>query len=471
LDRPIAAPERPVEHDEDATHPAKRKRVETHHLAWAVLGTFFGIFCTLCLTTSFGVYYFMFQSNVRMTAVVEVARGTVGIVGADLSQRFEFDRAVVTRDDTVLTDAQSQSQVVFQDSQQPGRVVAAVTLKNDSGLVVRQITQPRFDWSRSVYRIVLDGVRGEFDVFVSDSSVGGQQQTDITLNLPHETRVVLNESGNYTVTIGEEQIQVRSRRGAALLVPPERAGGRTVIAGQTGIFNVRTDSVAMTANYEELIANNIFSLPPAEVSELEAGTANAFDLWNCTDRTYTEVPGYLEWSVFQGRLSLHVQRLETSAPGQTGCIQPMGYSAQSGRTVANYDYLSLRASFLVETHSLDACGVEGSECPVMLRLDYIDAEGDDHRWYQGFYAKNNPLTEYPLRCNSPGCEEHKRVNTGTWYTYESGNLFSLFPVDRQPKSILNVQFYSSGHEYDVYMSEISLTAAPAQARNDGAASP
>ncbi len=469
MDHPVAIPERPVEH-QDATTPEKRKRVETHHLAWAVLGTFFGIFCTLCLTTSFGVYYFMFQSDVSMTAVVQVARGTVGIVSADLSQRFEFDQAAITRDDTVLTDGQSQSQLVLLDSQQSDQVIAALTLKNDTELVVRRITQPRFDWSRSMYRIELDGVRGEFDVFVPDSFQSGQQ-VELRLNLPHETGVVVTEAGSYMVTITDDQIQLQSRQGVAQLVPPGRGDGRSVVAGQTGIFDTRTDSVAMSANYEELIANNIFSLPPAEISQLATGTATAFELWNCTDRTYTDIPGFLEWRVFQGRLALHVVRSGTSAPGQTGCIQPLGASAQSGRIVSGYDYLSLRASLLIESHSLDTCGVEGSECPVMLRVDYIDAEDEDHRWYQGFYVQANTQVDYPLRCNSPGCEEHKRINNGTWYTYESGNLFSLFPADRQPASVLNVQFYASGHEYDVYISEISMIAAPAQARNSGNPNP
>ncbi len=55
-------------------------------------------------------------------------------------------------------------------------------------------------------------------------------------------------------------------------------------------------------------------------------------------------------------------------------------------------------------------------------------------------------------------QEHDRINEKSWFTYESGNLFALLGPSQVPRSILNVQFYASGHQYDVSLGEISLLA-------------
>jgi hypothetical protein len=43
-----------------------------------------------------------------------------------------------------------------------------------------------------------------------------------------------------------------------------------------------------------------------------------------------------------------------------------------------------------------------------------------------------------------------------WYTYDSGNWFNLLPPGKRPVAISNVQFYASGHQYDVYVGEVAL---------------
>lgn len=93
----------------------------------------------------------------------------------------------------------------------------------------------------------------------------------------------------------------------------------------------------------------------------------------------------------------------------------------------------------------------------MLRMDY--RHGDRvYQWFHGFYAV--PLLAeqgYPLRCSSCA-QDHEAINEKAWYTYDSGNLISVFPPDQRPDSIVGIWFYASGHQYDVYVSEVSLLA-------------
>lgn len=441
----------------------KRRSEETRQIAWFVLVTAFVIFCTLCVTSSFGVYYFLFQSNTTASASVKVSnRGTVGLVSADFRERFEFDSEFLSRGDTVLTDPQSQAVVSFRNTAPPnsggrGQVFASITLKNDSELVVNRMTQPRFDWSGRSYEVLVEGKRGEFDIFVPDNI---QRRVDMMFLLPHNTAAHIGEPGRYTLHMTDTAVRLETRHGQAALLPPDRANNRLVTAGQVGIYDVEQSAVFITAGYRELIENSAFFEFP-ESEETAEMSLPAIEAWNCADRADQNPPGDFRWEIFEGRPTFHFIRGDgAESHGETTCIQPFGPSAQVGRPVADYDYLALRATFYIRSHSLNLCGTQGSECPLMLRIDYVDTNGAPHRWYQGFYAKLEGAGDYPPQCVS--ClQEHKRVNANAWYTYESGNLFTLLPQDRKPASILNVRFYASGHEYDVYVSEMSLLAGPA----------
>jgi hypothetical protein len=143
--------------------------------------------------------------------------------------------------------------------------------------------------------------------------------------------------------------------------------------------------------------------------------------------------------------------------GETRCLQSLG-TGMGGLDVSGYNSVSIRATFRIESQTLSACGIDGSECPLMLRMDYIPAGGGDAvSWFHGFYAFVDPNRLFPQSCLSCN-EQHERVTPDTWYTYESHNLFEIFAPEAQPKSILNLRFYASGHQYDVYVNEVMLLA-------------
>jgi hypothetical protein len=129
-----------------------------------------------------------------------------------------------------------------------------------------------------------------------------------------------------------------------------------------------------------------------------------------------------------------------------------------------YDFLALRATFYVDFQSLAGCGTRGSECPLMLRMDYIDVEGEARQWFHGFYAREEG--DYPVRCSTCS-QDHDQLNEKAWYTYESPNLLSFFKPepdeafvpDLTPRTIVALWIYASGHQYDVWIDEVALIAA------------
>jgi hypothetical protein len=61
-------------------------------------------------------------------------------------------------------------------------------------------------------------------------------------------------------------------------------------------------------------------------------------------------------------------------------------------------------------------------------------------------------------------QEHERINDNTWFTYDSGNLLNLLTSPEQraelgPVTLIDLRVYSSGHQYDVDISDVALIAS------------
>ena len=169
-------------------------------------------------------------------------------------------------------------------------------------------------------------------------------------------------------------------------------------------------------------------------------------------------PGEVYNAIFDGRSVVVIDRSQSHWPdlrldhAETGLVQSIKVDVS---TASN---LELRATFYLDEQSLSTCGVAGSECPMTLHVKYIDPTGAEQVFIHGFYAAHDPSLGWPTTCLS--CRtEHDRISAGTWYTYESGNLFSLFPANQRPERITEVSFYSSGHAYKIYVSELNLFAS------------
>lgn len=445
-----------------------QSQMHVNRIAWVVLVSSFVTFILICGVITFGVYNFVFLSSVPMETTLRVSRGSVGLVRTDLSESFELEQRFLSRGDTVLTDSQSQANVSIRDPKSNQILVTSVTVKNDSNVIVRQVNRPRFDWSSRPYQVIIEGVQGEVDIFVPGNLA---RLAHVSVELPQDVLVEIRGTGLYTLTFNESLVQLDVHTGQAVLSPVHANGERMARGGQSVVYDLITGTIEVKQGYENLLKNNLFIQPPAPAfnDAVQAVSLPAMDTWNCGDRTTYDKRGQAFSAFFDGRLTVNLQRGGNAVThGETACIQPFGPSAQVGQRVDMYDLLEIRTTFYIDGHSLDVCGIEGSECPLMLLMDYVDTDGESNQWFHGFYVNFNPANQYPVSCVS--CQqEHKRINDKVWYTYESGNLFNLLPPDRRPASILNIRFYASGHDYNVYVNELSILAAPPTVPQDQSA--
>ncbi len=414
-------------------------------VAWITMIGAMVVFVLMCTGTVVFARWLVFESPTQLGATLHVGQGTVALTRPDSSDpKAVRSNDTVNHNNTLTTDNLSQGYIAFSDPYS-GEIIATVTLHNDSLATLRSAVRPRFSLSDDPYIVRLSGVIGRLEVWV----VGGLDRLlRIEIESPLGTTRI-DEQGNFLIESTTAYLRVTSRDGSAMLVGRD-ATAQHLAPGTEGEIEAGSAEVLVGSAPIDLLPNSTFGQNQEWPTE-----------WVCAhtpDSGFPNAPsGTYDFPTVDGRPTIHIKRLQPNpGPAKTGCIQVLGNGAQ-GLNVRQYDSLRLRVTMRVQHQSLSACGIAGSECPVMLKLTYLDQDGNSRVWYHGFYTEYQPASGGRRICDS--CwEPHEQVNKGAWYTYESGNLFTDWPDGERPGVIQQVEFYASGHEYEVMLSEVSLVA-------------
>jgi len=303
----------------------------------------------------------------------------------------------------------------------------------------------------------------------------------LELIAPGGDMVYFDRPGDYTVNVRGEQLQVVSYAGAARLIADDRAVPASEIPmGSRGVLNMTSNDIASLPGFVDLLGaltftpDTLISVDPATPSEVLTSPLT----WICFNPSDTQEPrGSYGVETIDGRLAVHLLRAQNATThGETRCTQRFGGSL--GVDISGYNHLSLRVTFRIVSQSLAVCGVAGSECPLMLNMQYIPAiyeseaetnlateqfgsifdplrPSPGRNWRKGFYIMPRGELDAPQRCDT--CfQEHSLVRTDEWYTFDSGNLLTPFAPEDRPRYLLNYSFYASGHQYDVYISDVQM---------------
>lgn len=108
--------------------------------------------------------------------------------------------------------------------------------------------------------------------------------------------------------------------------------------------------------------------------------------------------------------------------------------------------LTLQADLKLLDQEVAGGGVKSTEYPVVFRLKYKDAQGNEHVWYHGFYYMPGNLMQ-----------NGEQVPKGSWRTYDSGNLLDPETgLSPPPARIVSVEVLASGHDYWSMVSYVRL---------------
>ena len=443
----------------NSTSQPNRPVEQIQRLAWIIVLVSFALFCSISVASTGGIYYFFFRSTIPLDTILQVGRGTVPVntVNSTLVVRSSTLIYLVDRGSTVETDEQSQATISFQlKDENVAHGLGTITLHNNSNITFNSARRPRFEWSDGFYNVNMSDFKGKADILITKTP--DDRPFSLIIRTLEDTSFLIDQPGRYSIVANNTNIKLISYEGKAILLAPVAEHNRLVSSDEQATLRTGGNVPVVSSRPVDLLENGSFTL--------EAASAQGEFIpqrWACFRRFDEPPSGNWFADEWDGRPALRLIRAENATTnGETGCLQVL--APELGLDVSEYSLLELKSTFLINYQSLQNCGQVGSECPMMLIIDYIDTDGVERRWTQGIFYNFEPQSPWPLICQSCGSiNEHLQISEKVWYTYESGNLINRLPAEQRPAYIQQVQFYASGHQYDVFVSEMALFAGTGQA--------
>lgn len=395
-------------------------------LAWAVLLLSFATCLALAVGIPLAAQDFVRTARVGQEVAVEPQRGTPRMQRGGQGEIIALVGLAnnVPAGTVLTTDASDQGILTLYAPGPEPEVVAEATIYGDTTVTLVTARSPRFHASPLPHEVVLEVARGRVRVAVSPAF---NRQTVVELRTPHLTARL--SEGSYEARVWPALSELAVREGTA----QASAGGDTVTLGpsQRTVAHAGTSPLQTLPAERNLLSNGTFSTALEETWEVYTG-----DVQHPPE-------GTVEATTLGGRPAAHFYR-DGIGHAEIGIRQQIGYD------VRDFTSLTLHLNLLIRYQSLTGCGILGSECPIMVRIDYKDIYGTDRVWYHGFYSVAASPDDL-----LPGWDEQTPL--GTWFTYESGNLIELF--EEPPASVTAVTIYASGHSFDALVTGVELLAA------------
>jgi hypothetical protein len=425
--------------------------------AWVILLISFACFGLLCVGMAGLLYWFVYQSPMSLTATVTVSRGSLILQTAGGDQVGVYSKHTVDPHTLVTINDDSQGILTIQDTYS-NETVATITLLAGSHVVVTNADRPRFDISRRPFTITLDSAEGSLLVTATPRS----RAFMMNINTDAGT-AQLTDDGTYTIATRRdhgtllEHLQVFNQGGEAWI---RLLSNRTQKVWPNTIGNAiaGSDEIQMTNSPLTILASGLFADQPPS-ADIADRAQSLPDGWQCTSLAEGDQPqGQFARDPSQG-WALHLWRTGANlGHGETSCLitpnPPDGWLDTTGySTLRIHMRLKLRTDEKNHIPDVPLCGVAASECPITIEL--IWSAGPDSQptqtWHHGFYTITDP--SLPLTCDT--CRiAHDHINSDVWYVYDSGDLHQQ--LSNGPIYIQKLSVYSSGHQYEAWVGEITL---------------
>jgi hypothetical protein len=427
-----------------------KMRSSPERAAWTVL--FAALFACIALAVGIPAAGLSYLNSATNNAFMRVSLQS-GILKSYSPLESAADARVVDlggrefkEDHTVVAGDRSVGLLTFAPGEGAAPYISVQMYSNASVRALRART-PRFDFAAAADEFDIELAEGRIDILARPPE-GHRFALRITA-APGEVQITT--PGQYTLELISDRLRVTSRDGEASL---SAASTRTTLdlkGDQTATIEAESGRILPApAPSINLVRNGFFQSTltrdwnfhtdvnaDGAVRGTVSRVGGAPSLAPGAD-TGTRIPAYL---VFE-RVG------ENIGWGRTSLSQLIDEDVRGGVS------LRLRTTFTILEQQLDVCGSEGTECPLMIRIDYVTQDGRDDFWLQGFYAKGDPsavrLPDY-VRSNFKG--NHIAKPAGSQQVFESENLLQQIGNLQTVKSIT---VYAEGHVLRTRVDSIEL---------------
>ena len=405
-------------------------------LAWTVLVISFVACVALAVSAPLAVRSFLTDSTELAALILKVQQGTA-LLQRPTSADFVGITDVtidVPAGSAIKADASTQAILTMRDRNTLSDLAIAQLYAN-TALTVLTASSPRFGASPNPHQFGLAMESGRIRINVLDDT-----GRPVVAYLRAPQGEVTFAPGTYAVEVSNQELQVTARDGSAVV----SARGVEVVIGSLERARVALGQAPQggLSNERNLVADGNFTGSPA-------------DAWSATHdlQDETEAPGRITYTTVAGRQAAEFVRGGRSH-AETRLEQELN------RDVTEAASLTLHFAVRVDEQDIPICGTLGSECPLMVRIDYRDTSGTGREWVQGFYsgAAPDPQNVNPRFCVTCSTRNaHRPVVPATWFAFDSGNLMDELVVDGfRPAWIDGISFYASGHSYQSAITDVEL---------------
>jgi hypothetical protein len=410
-------------------------------LAWGVLLATFAVWLALLVALPVLAARYVQDARRPMVLAVQADEGTVGLSDArarlpallagEPPQKVEGQASILTNSpDTALVRAFTPDE---------SEILARLVVYGGTSVDIVRAESPRFRWSDAESELVLDLIAGRIRVNVPPRE---GRPLHMLVRTPQGGEVVLQGAGQYAIDVSNLETWVVVQDGKA-----ETASAGESLSLQQGQGAVlRRDAApeGPTSTSRNLVFNGDFN------RELAGWDAVAWE----TERDDQSV-GVTSVGDEQGERVLRFHRVGEGWAG-TQIIQSIN------QNVLDLDSLHLLVTVQVTSQSLGVCGQLGSECPLLVEIQYEDVYGSDRKWQQGFYAFGTPIPGFTphvcTTCEAP-LNTHVHVPLHELRSWESDNLLEqLAQENRQPRLITSISLKAQGHTFDTRVFDVALIA-------------
>jgi hypothetical protein len=411
-------------------------------LAWAFLIGSFTICLLIGIAVPLSANAYIRNATQDLVTTIQANEGTVGIddeMGVRRAVIAGENEELVESGSSILTDATATAILHITDPDHED-LLARLTIDGNSTVRIERATAPRFNWSNLENEADYELESGRLRVNLLEPA-GETSPLTINFSTPQGT-ITISEPGQYAIEVNNQATQVNVHEGIADIMAQDES--LALKAGERAEIPTESKPRGPLDPERNLIKNGDFS------------------------------QGFQNWAEYTWLVELEDQpsgrTLATRSSGEpilrferSGIGHADARVTQSlNQSVSDFEMLRLMITLRILEQSLGVCGIQGSECPLFVRVNYIDENGVSQTWQQGFFAAGEVDDN-----NTPGAcvscaliqKNHERAQLGQEFFFEIDLREELARQGASlPRQIESISLIASGHSFITDVIDIALIA-------------
>lgn len=386
----------------------------------------FAVFCALAVATPVLVTRYVTYSARENRTELSTVSGTAQMLERNASRWLAVsgsDRA--SQGATIQTDASSRAMLQVYEGESD-YVLATIHVFSDTRITIKQSTTPRFSASNQPDRITVLLSYGHVRL-----NPGPSLERDLELVVEVPGGQALVEDGSVAIETTADSTELAVRNGRAVVTTAATGEQLRLETGERAVLASDGSLRGPVAAERGLLANGDFA----------AGLTMSWQTYNDQGGDGGSSDGHVQLMELESGRSVRFERVGGQRDHcETGITQVIR------KDVTDYVSLRVRVDLRLLDQSLSGGGFQGSEFPLMVRLNYRDAQGNLQFWTWGFYYQNPDNYPTPLA---------DQIERNVWFPFESPDLMSSLG-DTRPAYLESIQVYASGHDYRSEVSEVQV---------------